>query len=760
MNKRGMVALISVFSLLFGLLPAVISPVSAKAATSSDFNPGNIISDAIFFDGSSMDANSVQNFLNSKVTACRSGYTCLKSFSQATPNLASDSYCNSYNGSGSESAASIIANVGRACNISPKVLLVLLEKEQSLISDTWPVDYQYRNATGFGCPDTAPCDPNYYGFFYQVYYAARQFQKYAATPGSWNYKAGQNNTIRYNPNVACGSSTVFIQNQATAGLYIYTPYQPNSAALSNLYGTGDSCSAYGNRNFWRIFTDWFGSTIASPLIRTVQDSTVYLVSGGKKFPIPSMELLNVYSVLGQVSYVSQSYINSLSTAQNVSRVIRGSDGSIYFVDSGIKLPFGSCNQVVDFGGSCTTTGYIQLDDAQVAAFRTGPSIGSVIGAPSGTRFVVQAGTKKEILDSVSLAQSGLATGNYNVLGESALNYLPFGAPITRDSVFVKVSQTSDYALIMNGQQTPIPSSVASTTGISNKSVGALSQQSMNLIPSSGQTFSGSLLVSGTTSPISVIADGSRYEIQAGAATVSGALGVTPAVLALFPAKGNISQGTLLKSPDNGSIYIVMPSDIRPISSWDTLLFISDNPSWLTVPSSVLNSFKWGPVALKGGNLYRSPDDATVFLINGLRNKIPFAKFDFPFEAGFNEFSFTSQERVDAYPYSGSLLTYGLKCSNNYYVTAGGSAHLVVAGQENLFPFQFVELDSFMCNRLKVGASATKFIRTPEGSIYYLSGGQKLPVGSMARYLQLGPDSNGYMNVSNRFADMIPTGPAA
>ena len=53
---------------------------------------------------------------------------------------------------------------------------------------------------------------------------------------------------------------VYIQNQATAGLYNYTPYRPNQAALDAGYGTGDSCSAYGNRNFWLYFTDWFGST--------------------------------------------------------------------------------------------------------------------------------------------------------------------------------------------------------------------------------------------------------------------------------------------------------------------------------------------------------------------------------------------------------------------------------------------------------------------------------------------------------------------
>ncbi|MFZ1523014.1 MAG: hypothetical protein WAS94_03260, partial [Candidatus Saccharimonadales bacterium] len=42
-----------------------------------------------------------------------------------------------------------------------------------------------------------------------------------------------------------------------------TPYRPNQAALNNLYGTGDGCSAYGNRNFWRFYTDWFGSTRAN-----------------------------------------------------------------------------------------------------------------------------------------------------------------------------------------------------------------------------------------------------------------------------------------------------------------------------------------------------------------------------------------------------------------------------------------------------------------------------------------------------------------
>lgn len=760
MAGRIVLVLVSVFALIFGLLPNFVPAEPAAAADASSFQPGNIISDAIFFDGSAMSAGTVQNFLSSRVASCRSGYTCLKDYSQSTPTMGGDSYCSAYTGSGGETAASIIAKVGQACGISQKVLLVLLDKEQSLVSSAAPTSYSYRNATGFSCPDTAPCDPAFSGFFFQVYYAARQFKVYAATPTSWNYRAGRTNRVYYNPNTSCGSSNLYIENQATAGLYIYTPYQPNAAALGNLYGTGDGCSAYGNRNFWRMFTDWFGSTVATALVRTVDNPTVYLASSGKKFPIPSMEILNVYSSLGSVSYVSQNYIDSLSTGRTASRIIRSTDGSIFFVDSGIKLPFGSCAQVVDYGGSCNSDGYIQIDDAQAAAFRTGPAVGGVLGTPSGIRYVIQAGTKREVLDTASLSQSNLGWGNYNVLSENAVSYLPFGSPIVRDSVFASNSTTGESVLLMRGQRFGISNATSSATGISSKSVGNLKQESLALIPDGGSGFTGSVMVDGNASPVNVLSGGNRYEMQPGSASISPSLSVTPAVLAQFPLAGSIGQGTLLKSPDNGSIYIVMPNDIRPISSWDTLLFISSSPSWITVPSNVLYQFSWGPVALKGGNLYRSPDDATVFLINGLGNKIPFSKFDFPFEAGYNQFSFTSQDRLDAYPYSGSLLTYGVKCGRTSYISAGGLVHQIPEGMENLYPFAYVELDTFMCKQLKGGVPAGYFIRTPDGVIYYLAGGEKRPVPSMARYQQLGPDQYGYLNVSYRFADMIPTGPAA
>lgn len=277
---------------------------TVHAADAKDFDPGHIIDDAIFYNSNSMSAAEVQTFLNAKNPTCdtngtkpasdwsrpdithatlasyiRNGtngyskdtafhappYVCTKDYKQDIPQMeAASGLCGAISAKSGRTAAQIIKEVADACGINPQVLLVLLQKEQSLVTDTWPLNRQFQKATGFDCPDTAPCDPAFAGFFYQVYYAARQFKIYKAYPNNYNYVAGRNNNIYWNPDLSrCGSSTVYIQNQATAALYVYTPYQPNKAALNNLYGTGDSCSSYGNRNFWRLFTDWFSSSTAS-----------------------------------------------------------------------------------------------------------------------------------------------------------------------------------------------------------------------------------------------------------------------------------------------------------------------------------------------------------------------------------------------------------------------------------------------------------------------------------------------------------------
>ncbi|WP_305001537.1 cell wall-binding repeat-containing protein [Salinibacterium soli] len=272
-------------TLLVGVAPAT------RVDAAATFDPGYIISDAQFYDSDAMTESEIQAFLESKVPTCRVGYVCLKDFTQTTQSKGADPMCTAYTGAANERASRIIYKVAQACGISPRVILVTLQKEQSLVTDDWPTAGQYRAAMGAGCPDTAGCDPAQAGFFQQVYFGAWYLIRYGNPPGTgpgtpwstnfaWKFAPGRTVDIQYNPNTACGTKSVTIRNQPTASLYIYTPYTPNAAALANLGGIGDACSSYGNRNFWDYYNRWFGDPTAG-----LDGATVTRISGIDRYEV-------------------------------------------------------------------------------------------------------------------------------------------------------------------------------------------------------------------------------------------------------------------------------------------------------------------------------------------------------------------------------------------------------------------------------------------------------------------------------------------
>ncbi|MDN3311799.1 hypothetical protein QWJ90_12750 [Microbacterium oryzae] len=232
----------------------------AHSVSLSGFDAGNLISDAAMYTSGTMTAAQIQSFLNGKVPNCDRGYTCLKDFAQQTATKKADAYCaGTYQGASRESAATIIAKVSRACGVSEKVLLVMLQKEQGLVTHDWPSDWRYDIAMGYACPDDAACDERYFGFQNQVYMAAHQLQRYSKDSYFNWYPVGKTSQVRWHPDASCGSGPVRIANKATAALYYYTPYQPNQASLAAGYAaSNDRCASYGNRNFYNYYTDWFG----------------------------------------------------------------------------------------------------------------------------------------------------------------------------------------------------------------------------------------------------------------------------------------------------------------------------------------------------------------------------------------------------------------------------------------------------------------------------------------------------------------------
>ena len=236
----------------------------AEAASLANFDPGYIISDWQMSNYTSMTEAEIQDFLWKKGKCYNTSFSAVGTrvdyFSDSTPPTTwhvkdGHTVCLAEEDMNGETAAHIIWQTAQDYKINPQVLIVLLQKETGLITDPIPNSWDYQRATGYGCPDTAACSSKYYGFKNQIRNAAALFR--TVLDGGWtNYPLGEN-YVQYNPNAACGGSVVNIRSLATSALYRYTPYQPNAGALAAGYGTA-SCGAYGNRNFYLYFQDWFG----------------------------------------------------------------------------------------------------------------------------------------------------------------------------------------------------------------------------------------------------------------------------------------------------------------------------------------------------------------------------------------------------------------------------------------------------------------------------------------------------------------------
>src|SRR6218665_408574 len=157
---------------------------------SDRFTPGFIVSDEAFFDSAAMTEQQIQRFIESvPCTPSDSVSPCLARYTQDTPweESFARGHCQGYTGATREPASRIIKKVAVSCGISPRTLLVLVQKEQSLLTE--PSTYGYQRATAYACPDPAACDTQYFGFFNQVYNAAWQFRQYTEKPDR-AYKIG------------------------------------------------------------------------------------------------------------------------------------------------------------------------------------------------------------------------------------------------------------------------------------------------------------------------------------------------------------------------------------------------------------------------------------------------------------------------------------------------------------------------------------------------------------------------------------------
>lgn len=275
---------------LVAVCSILLLPSHTSALDPSSFNPGIIIEDSIFTNNTSMSASDIQSFLNAKNSTCLRNYTTLSLVDYDGNGSIEDTTTEPYGKNGTTmSAAQIIKAAADLYKINPQVILVFLQKEQSLITRTDCPSTAYNSAIGFACPDSGPCNAARASFTAQIDYGVYHLRGFFDDTLAYVPYGVGTQTVLYNPDTRCESQPVNIQNRATASLYSYTPYQPNSAALNWLLGSGPAvtsaylgpgnntdCGAFGNLNFFIYFNNWFGPTLGPAYVSEFHSQNAHI----------------------------------------------------------------------------------------------------------------------------------------------------------------------------------------------------------------------------------------------------------------------------------------------------------------------------------------------------------------------------------------------------------------------------------------------------------------------------------------------------
>lgn len=293
------------FALVMGAIIILASSLTPKKIHAFDaeesFDPNYIISDHDILDHDTMDEQEIQSFLESKGSYLAT-YTC------EHPDTEEEL-----------SAAEAIYNLATNNKINPQFLLVLLQKEQSLISDSSPSEGQLNWATGYGCPDGGGCNDRWKGLWKQVNSASLQFYDYMENPNHYNYKKGSPYTFTNTYSDRDEKVTVIPANDATAALYNYTPH---------VYD--------GNFNLYKLWHRYFTKTYPDgSLLRAEGEPGVWLIDDGKKKPFHTETALTSRFNKEKVVEVSRSTLDKYPKGAPVKfpnySLVRDPKGGVYLL---------------------------------------------------------------------------------------------------------------------------------------------------------------------------------------------------------------------------------------------------------------------------------------------------------------------------------------------------------------------------------------------------------------------------------------------
>jgi len=411
-------------------------------ALAAQFNPNNIISDAELEDYASLSQDTIQRFLESKGSF-------LSQFTEVVDGKR-------------KPASQIIFEEAQIYEINPKVILAMLQKEQSLITDPSPSQNQLDWATGFAvCDSCSKSDPSlapFKGFYNQVSDFAekirvnylRDLKSLGQTITGWGPGRAKQTLDGFE---------ITPSNNATAVLYTYNPYQGGSRIGANF-------------NFWKIWNRYFVRNYPDgTLLQEQGEPGVWLLQNGKRRPFKTRAAMYSRFDASRIIQVSKNELEAYEVGPSIQfanySLIRSPKGTVYLiVDDTIR---GIASPEVFRTIGFNPEEVVDVTEEDLALYTEGEKITLASAYPTGALlqddstgavFYVRDGKREGIIDR-SILDNNFKNIKPSPIHPDELNKYPYiGRLKLQDGTIITSPQDSAVYVISAGTRRPVISAEA------------------------------------------------------------------------------------------------------------------------------------------------------------------------------------------------------------------------------------------------------------------------------------------------------------
>ena len=568
------------------------------------FDPNNLIADERFADIATLGgAEGIQKFLESKrsVLANTSADFVARLREPADVNLKSRLPDPRPNLGRLRTAAELIYDASTSSGLNSQVVLVTLQKEQTLITGTFSDAALQRaldRALGFGCPDEGGCSDIFLGFYHQLFgNFDSEDTRYIGMPASlmrsFNFESGgvrvgrgpltdasgnafgngnRTRTARRGdvivlentqgpPNNAPATQSVTLTNFATTALYRYTPHVYN-----------------GNFNFHKFFTQWF--RYANGTLLQTAGGSVYVIDNGLKRQISVFVMtqrgLNPAAVITVSSGELSEFTAGDVMPPSDGTILKNSAGQTYLMENGERRLVSS---FVAAQRKLNLAAAVLVPDAEITTYRDGgralPAEGTLVKSRDNAAVYMITNNEKRLLSAFVFKQRALKFADVLTAEPGELDSYPSGSLLPpNDGTLIKASEEPAVYYVGNGQLQPVTYFVFVNRGLSFRDVVSVPLAELNswtkgklLPPPTGMLVKGRsqsavyYIESGVKRPISYgVFFANRFSFK------DVVVGTDAEIAAIETGDElRLPERAVVKTADNATVYYVVEGVLRPLT---------------------------------------------------------------------------------------------------------------------------------------------------------------------------------------------------